>query len=127
MKTRDLASPTQNPSWTSHNLLHYPQIEHVELEPAPSHRQSPGQAELRAPRVLYTVRWPHFGDNGSEFRHTTYIANTQGDAAPRALTHTATAAQPRWKPDGTQIAFLRPTPDTGKMGVWIMPAAGGEP
>ena len=106
--------PNLRHTWTANNLLHYPLIEHVALHP-------------NGEQLLYTVRWPHFGDSGSEFRHTTYLANTNGDPASRALTHSATAAQPRWNPDGTQIAFLRPTPDTGKMGVWVMPAGGGEP
>jgi dipeptidyl aminopeptidase/acylaminoacyl peptidase len=103
-----------NPTWTAQKLIHYPLIEHVALSPD-------------GERFLYTVRWPHFGENGSEFRHTTYLANRKGDPAPRALTHEANAAQPRWSPDGTLIAFLRPTPDTGKLGVWLMPIAGGEP
>lgn len=105
---------TANPTWTSQNLLHYPLIEHVSLSP-------------NGKQILYTVRRPHFGDSGSEFRHTTYLANAERDAAPRQLTHDATAAQPRWSPDGSLIAFLRPTPDTGKMGIWVMPAEGGEP
>jgi dipeptidyl aminopeptidase/acylaminoacyl peptidase len=67
------------------------------------------------------------GENGSEFRYTLYLANLEGDPKPRALTHDATATQPCWSPDGSTIAFLRPTPDTGKMGVWLMPAGGGEP
>ncbi len=99
--------------WTAQNLLHYPLIEHVNLSP-------------NGEQVLYTVRWPYFGDNGSEFRQTIYIAATGDNAAPRALTQEASAAQPRWSPDGTLIAFLRPT-DSGKPGVWVMPAAGGEP
>src|SRR5215203_649640 len=107
-----------NPIWTSQNLIHYPLIEHVELEPVHPNRPQ---------RLLYTLRSPHFGDNGSEFRHTTYIANTQGDASARPLTQVANASQPRWSPDGNWIAFLRPSPDTQKMGVWVMPAAGGQP
>jgi dipeptidyl aminopeptidase/acylaminoacyl peptidase len=110
---------TADYTWTSDNLLHYPLIEHVALDPT-------GQ------RVLYTVRRPHFGDTGSEFRHTTYLAhlpsaNGQSAPSPRALTREATAAQPRWSPDGKWIAFLRPMPGTDKMGLWIMPTEGGEP
>lgn len=108
-KTETLTSHT----WTAQNLVHYPLIEHIALSPT-------GQ------QILYTVRRPHYSDSGSEFRHTTYLANTTGDPSPRALTHDATAAQPRWSPDGTQIAFLRPT-DGGQPGIWIMPATGGEP
>jgi dipeptidyl aminopeptidase/acylaminoacyl peptidase len=107
-------TPTAIHTWTAQNLLHYPLIEHVARDPN-------GQ------RLLYTVRRPHFGETGSEFRHTTYLANLQGDPAPRALTREANAAQPRWSLDGNWIAFLRPTADTGKMGIWIMPAGGGEP
>lgn len=107
-------SITAKTVWTAENLLHYPLIEHVAL--APNGKQA-----------LYTVRHPHYGETGSEFRHTIYIANLQGDPAPRALTNRETAAQPRWSPDGKQIAFLRPSTDTGKMGIWVMPAAGGEP
>ena len=114
-----------NHTWTAQNLVHYPLIEHVALSPDGT-------------QLLYSVRRPHFGDkgsnsssnkggdSGSEFRYTTYLANAQGDPAPRALTHEASASQPRWSPDGTMIAFLRPT-DSGKAGVWVMPARGGEP
>ncbi len=103
-----------NFTWTPETLLHYPQIDHV-------------QVDTTGTQVLYTVRRPHRDENGSEFRHTTYLAGPSTDTPPRPLTGDATAAQPRFSPDGRWIAFLRPTPDTGKMGLWVMPVDGGEP
>ena len=101
------------PIWTAHNLIHYPLIEHVHLAPD-------GQ------QLLYTVRRPHLDDNSSEFRHTIYRVSTQDAQAPIALTQGATATQPRWRPDSHLIAFLRPAPDTDKLGLWLMRANGGE-
>jgi len=106
------------PIWTADNLVHYPLIEHVHL--APDSRQ-----------FLFTARRPHLTDDISEFRRTVYLAQVAAqpvaDAAPVPLTHDTSAEQPRWSPDGRQIAFIRPTPDTGKPGLWVMPADGGEP
>lgn len=101
-----------NYTWTSEALLHYPLVEHVDVDAAGT-------------RLLFTARRPHRDDSGSEFRHTTYLAAR--DATPRPLTGEATAAQPRFSPDSKYIAFLRPTPDTDKTGLWVMPVDGGEP
>jgi dipeptidyl aminopeptidase/acylaminoacyl peptidase len=102
------------PIWTPEALLHYPLIEHVHMDTGGT-------------QILYTVRRPHRDEAGSEFRQTTYLVRRDTDAAPRPLTGDATAAQPRFSPDGRWIAFLRPTPDTGKLGLWVMPSDGGEP
>ncbi len=102
------------PVWTADNLIYYPLIEHVHLA-----------ADGR--RLLFTARRPHLDDAASEFRRTAYRADATAAAAPVALTHDATADQPAWSPDGRWIAFIRPTPDTDKPGLWVMPADGGEP
>lgn len=99
------------PIWQADTLIHYPLIEHVDI--------------AADGRVLYTVRRPYLTDEASEFRRTLYLASP--GAAPRALTGVEDASQPRWSPDGMWIAFLRPTKPTGKPGLWIMPAHGGEP
>lgn len=102
-------------AWSPEQLVTYPLIEHVELSPNGAH-------------ILYTVRRCHNTDDTSEFRRTIYLAavTPDGPATPRALTHDADAAQPRWSPDGRYLAFLRPIPATGKAGIWIMPVDGGE-
>ncbi len=102
------------PIWTADNLIHYPLIEHVQL--TPDSRQ-----------LLFTARRPHLTDDVSEFRRIAYRAAVAADATPVRLTFDDTGDQPRWSPDGRQIAFIRPTPDTGKPGLWVMPADGGEP
>lgn len=106
---------TTSRAWTPDQLVAYPLIEHVELAPDGAH-------------ILYTVRRPHTTEEESEFRRTIYLVavTPNGPVAPRALTHNADAAQPRWSPDGRYIAFLRPIPATGKAGIWIMPVDGGE-
>lgn len=103
------------PIWQADALIHYPLIEHVAVSPD-------GQ------RVLYTVRRPYMTDEASEFRRTVFLA--QRGEAPRQLTGIDDASQPRWSPDGAWVAFIRPTDsatDTGKPGLWIMSATGGEP
>ncbi len=59
-----------------------------------------------------------------------WLAEIPGDgrapAPPRALTFGGRDAQPRWSPDGTQIAFVRKT-DPKKPGqLHVLPLAGGE-
>ncbi|MCC6168410.1 MAG: S9 family peptidase [Caldilineaceae bacterium] len=108
-----MTEPAQTLAWTPDRLIHYPLVEHVHLAPDGS-------------QVLFTQRVAYLTDDASEFRQQTFVAPAQSGAA-RALTHQASAAQPRWSPDGQRIAFLRPLPNSGKPGLWIMPAAGGEP
>lgn len=105
--------PASAPVWTPDALIHYPLIAQVALDPVGA-------------RGLYTVRRPYLTDSASEFRHTLYRVDLVGDPTPRPLTGDADAAQPQWSPNGQWIAFLRPAPDTGKPGVWVMPADGGE-
>lgn len=101
-------------TWTPDRLIRYPLVEHVHLSPDGS-------------QALFSVRLPYLTDDASEFRRQVYVAPATQDGEPRPLTHTATAEQPAWSPDGRTIAFLRPAPDTGKPGLWLMSAGGGEP
>lgn len=101
-------------TWTPDRLIHYPLVEHAHLAPDGS-------------QVLFTRRVAHLGDDTGEFRRQIYLAPTSPGGMPRALTQDASADQPCWSPDGRLIAFLRPMPGTGKPGLWIMPADGGEP
>ncbi len=101
-------------TWTPDRLIHYPLVEHVHLAPDGS-------------QVIFTLRLAHLADDASEFRRQVYLAPLANQGAPRALTHGASAAQPRWSPDGRLIAFLRPAPGSDEPGLWIMPATGGEP
>ena len=46
--------------------------------------------------------------------------------APRALTHDGRSAQPRWSPDGAQLAFVRRTESAKPLQIHVLPLAGGE-
>ncbi len=100
-------------AWTPDTLIHYPLISAVTISPDGA-------------QIAYTVRVAHLTDDASEFRHQLWVADREGNAPPRLLAHGASAEQPRWRPDGAHIAFLRKTAG-GKVGLWLMPVTGGEP
>lgn len=97
--------------WTPKQIIHYPLIEHVDMEPS-------------GERILFTVRTAYLTNEASEFRNQ-IMCTTPVDAEAVPLTFGEGATAPRWSPDGRRLAFLRKTPD-GKMGVWVMSANGGE-
>ena len=64
-----------------------------------------------------------------EYRSDLWIVDVPavpGPAEPRALTFDGRSAQPRWSPDGTQLAFTR-RPEAGKPPqLHVLPLTGGE-
>ena len=100
-----------NYSWTPDQIIHYPLIEHINIAPD-------------GKEILFTVRTAYLTDEASEFRNQIMRAATTGGEAVQ-LTFGEGASAPRWSPDGRTFAFLRKTAD-GKIGVWVMPANGGE-
>ncbi len=74
-----------------------------------------------------------------EYRRTIWLASTDGDQPPRRFTAGLKDSQPRWSPDGEQLAFVRaPGSGTkpsskeerekgiGRPQVWVIPTHGGE-
>jgi dipeptidyl aminopeptidase/acylaminoacyl peptidase len=96
-----------------------------------------------------TLADPHFSPDGSTIafvvgaveqaqnrrRREIWTVPADGSRAATALTTAPqSSTSPRWKPDGSALAFLsaRPIPgdaasDAPKTQVWLMPLAGGEP
>lgn len=67
-------------------------------------------------------------NNKLDYKYLTqlYSISTTGNTSPIQLTTTKEgAAQPAWRPDGSQLAFVR-TID-GKPQIFILPMNGGEP
>ena len=65
--------------------------------------------------------------DADEYRTSLWmIATDTAGAAPRPLTFGTHDSQPRWSPDGLQLAFVR-APDAGKPGqLHVLPMVGGE-
>jgi dipeptidyl aminopeptidase/acylaminoacyl peptidase len=61
----------------------------------------------------------------NEYRQTIWLVPTDGSAAPREFTTGGKDAQPRWSPDGTQLAFVSGR-ERDERQLYVMPAAGGE-
>ena len=76
--------------------------------------------------VAYVV-WSIDKDD-NEYRQSIWIAKTDGSAPPRRFTTGRNDAQPRWSPDGEQLAFVaKRGGDDAHRQLYVMPAGGGEP
>src|SRR6267378_4328081 len=69
--------------------------------------------------VLVTVNAKHDG-----YETSLWLVATDGAATPRRLTAGPHDAAPRWSPDGTTLAFLRPK--DGRPQLHLLPLTGGE-
>jgi dipeptidyl aminopeptidase/acylaminoacyl peptidase len=81
-----------------------------------------------ATRIAFTL--VRVDTEADEYRTDLWLASVPAAGAapepPRALTFDGFSAQPRWSPDGTQLAFAR-RPETGKPPqLHVLPLAGGE-
>ena len=80
----------------------------------------------------YVLSWIDAATSESRsrvYRVALWEGASSGDAQP--FTRGATDGHPRYSPDGTLLAFLRPGPATSETGggnrqVWLMPSDGGE-
>ncbi len=65
-----------------------------------------------------------------DYRTDLWLADLPAAGAPpttpRALTHDGRSAQPRWSPDGTQLAFVRRSETVKVTQLHVLPLAGGE-
>jgi dipeptidyl aminopeptidase/acylaminoacyl peptidase len=96
------------------------------------------------PEDLYELRWasdPRVSPQGrtalvvenwidseaNEYRSAIWLAALDGSDAPRRFTAgTKADADPRWSPDGTQLAFVSKR-DSERKQLYVIPVAGGEP
>jgi len=69
--------------------------------------------------VLVTVNAKHEG-----YETSLWLVGTEGASPPRRLTAGPKDGAPRWSPDGTTLAFLRPK--DGRPQLHLLPLAGGE-
>src|SRR5437660_9743368 len=73
----------------------------------------------RAAYVLVTVNAKH-----DAYETSLWLVATDGLSAPRRITSGPHDAAPRWSPDGTTLAFLRPK--DGHTQLYLLSLAGGE-
>ena len=65
--------------------------------------------------------------DANEYRSAIWLAAADGSAPPRRFTSGEKSdADPRWSPDGTQLAFTSNRADKASQ-LYVMPVAGGEP
>ncbi|MCC6349074.1 MAG: S9 family peptidase [Candidatus Eisenbacteria bacterium] len=79
-------------------------------------------------RVAYTLVSVDEGED--EYRTNLWLCDVpadEGPSRPRQLTFAGRDSQPRWSPDGTQLAFTRKPEGEGPPQVHVLPLAGGEP
>ncbi|PYP44292.1 MAG: S9 family peptidase [Gemmatimonadetes bacterium] len=69
--------------------------------------------------VLVTVNAKHDG-----YETSLWLVGTDGASTPRRLTAGPKDGAPRWSPDGTTLAFLRPK--DGHSQLYLLPLTGGE-
>src|SRR5436309_2341547 len=73
----------------------------------------------QAAYVLVTVNAKHDG-----YETSLWLVNTDGASPPRGLTAGPRDGAPRWSPDGSTLAFVRPT--DGRPQLYLLPLSGGE-
>src|SRR6059036_4277533 len=73
----------------------------------------------QAAYVLVTVNAKHDG-----YETSLWLVNTDGASPPRRLTAGLRDGAPRWSPDGSTLAFVRPT--DGRPQLYLLPLSGGE-
>src|SRR5437879_4648671 len=73
----------------------------------------------QAAYVLVTVNAKHDG-----YETSLWLVNTDGASPPRRLTAGPRDGAPRWSPDGSTLAFVRPT--DGRPQLYLLPLSGGE-
>jgi dipeptidyl aminopeptidase/acylaminoacyl peptidase len=77
-------------------------------------------------RTVAFVVW-EVDREANAYRSAIWLVSTNGSGEPRRFTSgTKRDAQPRWSPDGTEIAFTS-TRDGDVAQLYVMPIAGGEP
>ena len=75
--------------------------------------------------VAYVVG--HVDGKANEYRAAIWLSSADGAAEPRRFTSGVKLdADPRWSPDGTQLAFTS-NRDGKAMQLYVMPLGGGEP
>jgi dipeptidyl aminopeptidase/acylaminoacyl peptidase len=76
--------------------------------------------------VAYVVWW--IDEEENEYRQAIWLAAVDGSSPPRQFTSGPKDAQPRWSPDGTQLAFVSGRGEKdAKRQLYVMPVGGGEP
>src|SRR6266853_4172115 len=73
----------------------------------------------QAAYVLVTVNAKHDG-----YETSLWLVNTDGASPPRRVTAGPRDGAPRWAPDGSTLAFVRPT--DGRPQLYLLPLSGGE-
>src|SRR5438046_4562746 len=73
----------------------------------------------QAAYVLVTVNAKHEG-----YETSLWLVNTDGASPPRRLSAGPRDGAPRWSPDGSTLAFVRPT--DGRPQLYLLPLSGGE-
>src|SRR5206468_2483954 len=73
----------------------------------------------QAAYVLVMVNAKHDG-----YETSLWLVNTDGASPPRRLTAGLRDGAPRWSPDGSTLAFVRPT--DGRPQLYLLPLSGGE-
>jgi dipeptidyl aminopeptidase/acylaminoacyl peptidase len=63
----------------------------------------------------------------NEYRQRIWLAAADGSTPPRPFTAGPKDTQPRWSPDGTQLAFAAAREEKKPRQLYVMPADGGEP